>query len=104
MEVLISGASGLIGSALRRTLSERGDRVVALKRGRATGPGEIAWDPAEGAIDAAALEGFDAVVHLAGEGIGEKKWNDEHKRRIRESRTRGTATLVDALLSRDQKP
>jgi uncharacterized protein (TIGR01777 family) len=104
MDVLISGASGLIGSALARALRDRGDRVVRLKRGGTTGGDEVAWDLDEGTIDAPALDGIDAVVHLAGEGIGEKKWSDAQKRRILDSRTRGTQLLVGALATRARKP
>jgi len=104
MDVLISGASGLIGTALARTLATNGHRVVRLRRGGVTEGDDIAWDPAAGTIDAPAIEGIDAVVHLAGEGIGEKRWSDEQKRRILDSRTRGTALLVGALASRERKP
>ncbi|MCV5941752.1 epimerase, partial [Escherichia coli] len=65
---------------------------------------EIGWDPEAGRIDAPALEGLDAVVHLAGEGIGERRWTEEQKRRIEQSRTRGTAVLAAAIASRERKP
>jgi uncharacterized protein (TIGR01777 family) len=104
MDVLITGASGLIGTALARTLVSNGHRVVRLRRGGATNENEVGWDPDEGLIDAPALEGIDAAVHLAGESIGEKRWSDEQKRRILDSRTRGTALLVGALASRERKP
>jgi uncharacterized protein (TIGR01777 family) len=104
MDVLISGASGLIGQALAQSLTTSGHRVLRLRRGGATNGDEIAWDLDKGLIDAPALEGLDAVVHLAGEGIGEKRWSDEQKRRILESRTRGTSLLVGALASRERKP
>jgi uncharacterized protein (TIGR01777 family) len=104
MEVVISGASGLIGTALTDTLRRSGHRVLRLTRHGVTGGDDIAWDPQEGRIDAPALEGVDAVVHLAGEGIGERRWSDEQKRRILESRTRGTAALAGAIASRERKP
>jgi uncharacterized protein (TIGR01777 family) len=104
VDVLVSGASGLIGTALSRTLVGGGHRVVRLRRGGTTEPDDIGWDPGAGRIDAPALEDLDAVVHLAGESIGEKRWTDDEKRRIRESRTRGTSLLVGALASRDRKP
>jgi uncharacterized protein (TIGR01777 family) len=69
-----------------------------------SGPDTVRWDVAGGHIDAAGLEGVDGVVHLAGEGIAEKRWTDEQKRRIRESRTQGTALLVDALTSLADRP
>jgi uncharacterized protein len=101
MRVAITGASGLIGSALRRSLEGDGHDVVALVRGDTPG---VRWDPDAGTIDAVGLEGVDAVVHLAGEGIGEKRWSDEQKRRIRESRTKGTDLLARTLAGLDRKP
>jgi uncharacterized protein (TIGR01777 family) len=104
MDVLISGARGLIGTALGEALAAKGHRIVRLVRGGTTAGDEIAWDPAASRIDASALEGLDAVVHLAGEGIGEKRWTDAQKQRIVESRTRGTSLLVGALATREHKP
>ncbi len=104
MDVLISGASGLIGTALSRTLVANGHRVVRLRRGAPTRGDDVGWEPGAGRIDAPALEALDAVVHLAGEGIGEKRWTDAQKRRILASRTRGTELLVGALATREQKP
>lgn len=104
MDVAITGSHGLIGSALADSLRLDGHRVVRVVRGEASGPGEVSWDPEAGTIDAAALEGVDAVVHLAGAGIGDHRWTDEHKRRVKESRTKGTATLARALAAMDRKP
>jgi uncharacterized protein (TIGR01777 family) len=104
MDVAISGASGLIGTALSASLRADGHRVLRLARGGVTGTDAIGWDPEAGRIDAPALEGIDAVVHLAGEGIAEKRWTDEQKQRIRESRVRGTAVLAGAIASRERKP
>ena len=104
MDVAISGASGFIGSALSASLRADGHRVLRLARGGVTSGDAIGWDPDAGRIDAPALEGVDAVVHLAGEGIGEKRWTDEQKREIRESRVRGTAVLAGAVASRERKP
>lgn len=104
MDVVISGASGMIGAALSASLQADGHRVLRLVRGGVTGGDAIGWDPAAGRIDAPALEGVDAVVNLAGEGIGEKRWSDEQKREIRESRLRGTAALAGAIASREHKP
>jgi len=100
----MSGAGGLIGSALAESLRADGHRVIRLRRGAVTHEDQIGWDPESGRIDAPSLEGLDAVVHLAGEGIGEKKWSDEQKRRILDSRVRGTATLAGAIASRELKP
>src|SRR3954447_9735050 len=104
MDVVISGASGLIGTALSASLRADGHRVLRLARGGVTGGDAIGWDPEAGRIDAPALEGIDAIVHLAGEGIGEKRWTDEQKQRIRDSRVRGTAVLAAAVASRERKP
>ncbi len=101
---MISGAHGLIGAALWTSLRADGHRVLRLRRGGVTEDDEIGWDPVAGRIDAPALEGVDAVVHLAGEGIGERRWTDEQKQRIRDSRVRGTSVLAAAVASREQKP
>ena len=104
MDVAISGANGLIGSALSKSLRADGHRVLRFSRGGVTGVDTIGWDPVTGRIDAPALEGVDAVVHLAGEGIGQHRWTDEQKQKIRESRVRGTATIAGAIASRARKP
>lgn len=109
MDVAVTGSSGLIGSALRPALEAAGHRVVPVVRtsggGAAPGPKDaIRWDPARGEIDAAGFAGLGAVVHLAGEGIGEKRWNDAQKARIRDSRTQGTALLAGALAGLDRPP
>ena len=88
MDVLITGSSGLIGSALRPALQAAGHRPLRLVRGATTEPDAIGWDPKAGSIDAASLEGLDAVVNLAGAGIGDHRWTDAYKREILESRTR----------------
>ena len=94
--VLITGASGLIGGALAAALTSGGHDVVRLVR-RPPGPDEIAWDPAAGAIDAGRLEGFDAVVHLAGESIGAGRWTAARRQRIAASRGPATKLLCGAL-------
>jgi uncharacterized protein len=104
MNVLVTGASGLIGSALVEALTERGDTAIPLRRsGAGAAPGAPTWDPTAGRIDLGGTA-IDAVVHLAGEPIGEKKWTDEQKRRIRDSRVKGTELLVGALAALDPKP
>lgn len=105
MDIVISGASGLIGTALTDSLIANGHRPIALVR-RTPKPGadEIEWNPSGGTIDAAGLEGVDAVVHLAGAGIGDKRWSDERKKLIRESRTKGTTLLAETLAGLDRKP
>ena len=101
--VAITGASGLIGRALVPFLTALGCRVVRVVRGRA-GAEEIGWDPAAGRLDPASLEGFDAVVHLAGEPIAGGRWTSESRRRILESRTCGTTLLADTLARLSRPP
>lgn len=103
MRIAITGSSGLIGTALGASLDADGHDVVRVVRS-GDGPGTVAWDIDAGTIDAGGLEGLDGVVHLAGEGIAEKRWTDEQKRRIEESRTKGTDLLSRALAGLDQKP
>lgn len=104
-QIAISGASGLIGTALTESLIAQGDRPVALvRRAAKAGADEISWDPAAGTVDSASLEGMDAVVHLAGAGIGDKKWSDERKAIIRDSRTQGTTLLAETLSGLTNKP
>lgn len=97
MRVAITGSTGLIGTALRRSLERDGHDVVRVVRGTDGGPGTVRWDVDRGEIDAPGLEGLDAVVHLAGAPIGPKRWTEARKRDIRESRARGTALLAGAL-------
>lgn len=97
--IAITGASGLLGAALSAELTRAGDRPVAFVRpGAATSAGAtIRWDPQAGTVDRAALEGVDAVVHLAGENIAAGRWTEERKRRIEESRRLGTRTIATAV-------
>jgi uncharacterized protein (TIGR01777 family) len=97
MNVLISGATGLIGSALIPELEAGGHKVIRLSRSQ-TGPDTIHWDPSTGTIDGD-LEGTDAVVHLAGESIAQGRWNGQKKRRILESRVQGTRLLAERIAS-----
>lgn len=104
MNILVSGASGLVGTALVRSLSANGHRIFKLVRKKAdTGKGEIQWNPEAGEIDAASLEGVDAVVHLAGENIA-GRWSKAKKDAIRESRIKGTTLLAKALAGLKRKP
>jgi uncharacterized protein len=103
MDVVISGSHGLIGTALIPALQAAGHRPVRLVRGSPTGD-EIKWDPAANTIDSASLEGCGAVVHLAGAGIGDKRWTPEYKTVLIESRTKGTSTLAGALSGLSKKP
>lgn len=97
MDVLVSGSTGLIGTALVAALRQEGHRVVRLVRSGGGGRDEVRWDPAAGTIEAEKLEGIDAVVHLAGEGIAEGRWNVEKKARIMDSRKQGTGLLARTL-------
>lgn len=103
MKVLISGVTGLIGKAVKSLLIAEGHQVVGLTRRRPPGEGMISWDPAAGALDAAELAGFDAVVHLAGENIG-SRWTAARKEQIRRSRVDGTRLLCERLASLDLPP
>jgi uncharacterized protein len=105
MRVAVTGSTGLIGEALVASLRADGHRVQRVTRSRASaGSDDVVWDPTGGTIDTAKLEGVDAVVHLAGEPIGARRWNDEVKRAIRESRTIGTRTLAEGLASLSGRP
>lgn len=101
--VAVSGASGLIGSALSRRLQREGIAVVPLVRTASAAPGDIAWDPRTGVVDREGLEGVDAVVHLAGENLGQR-WTNEVRTRIRESRVGGTRFLAETLASLRDPP
>lgn len=103
MRVAITGASGFIGSALSESLRTDGHAVVAIGR-RATGPDAVRWDPASGELDGQALEGVDAVVNLAGEPIGAKRWSTAQKARLRDSRIQGTRLLARTLAERADRP
>lgn len=104
LTVAITGASGLVGSSLTPFLTTGGHRVKRLVRGKAdASKGEIAWAPDKGQVDTDALEGVDAVVHLAGANVGQR-WSPEYKELILKSRTEGTRTLSEALARMKRKP
>jgi uncharacterized protein (TIGR01777 family) len=103
MRILVSGSHGLIGSALLDRLRADGHSVARLVRGQAEG-GDVSWDPTAGVLAAGDVEGFDGVVHLAGEGIGEKRWTTEQKARILDSRVKGTTLLSTTLAGLDRPP
>ena len=104
MKSVVTGASGLIGSALVPFLTGGGHQVLRLTRSPHPEAGAAHWDPAKGEIDAAALEGCDAVVHLAGENIAARRWNAAHKARIRDSRVQGTGLLCRTLAGLTRRP
>jgi uncharacterized protein (TIGR01777 family) len=98
MLVAVTGASGLIGTALTRRLEAEGHQVLRLTRSRPTGPGQVRWDPAAGRLDPDALVKADAVVHLAGRNIGDKlRWTAREKRKILRSRVEGTALVARTM-------
>ena len=105
MRILVTGSTGLIGSALIPLLRAGGHEIVRLVRAQ-TRPqsGEIQWDPAAGKLDASALEGFDGVVHLSGENIGEGRWTAARKQRIFDSRIKSTQLLSESLAQLRQPP
>lgn len=96
MRIAITGSTGLIGSALSRHLTAGGHEVVPVVRSEPKS-GEIGWSPSEGRLDAADLAGVDAVIHLAGAGIGDHRWTDEYKQVLIDSRVDGTTLLADRL-------
>jgi len=104
MKIVVSGSTGLIGSALTSALTRRGDKVVPLVRRRVT-PGEqaLTWDPERGTIDRTGLEGTDAVIHLAGENVF-GRWSPAKKQRIYDSRVNGTRLVSDALAGLHRPP
>ncbi|MDQ3323350.1 MAG: TIGR01777 family oxidoreductase [Acidobacteriota bacterium] len=106
MKILISGASGLVGTNLIPTLQAKGHEVYRLVRKTPRSSDEIQWDAAKGFDDGEQLklENFDAVVHLAGDNVASENWSDEKKRKIKESRTIGTEILVDALEKTSNPP
>ena len=97
MKILIGGSHGLVGTALIKSLEAEGHEIFRLVRHAPTSKTEVEWSPDRYSIALARIEGFDAVVNLAGESIAEGRWTDEKKRRIRESRVKGTKLLGDAL-------
>jgi uncharacterized protein (TIGR01777 family) len=103
MRIAITGASGLIGTALSRRLKDDGHEVVPVVR-RAPGDNEIGWSVSENRIDDGAFDGMDGIVHLAGAGIGDHRWTDDYKREILESRTVGTALVANAVAAATNGP
>jgi uncharacterized protein (TIGR01777 family) len=103
MKVAVAGANGLIGSNLVRALRARGDEVVPLVR-NPRNPGEVRWDPKAGGEWTRALDGVDGVVNLAGANVGGKRWSEDYKKEIRESRLQATRALVEGMRSASRRP
>jgi uncharacterized protein (TIGR01777 family) len=104
MLVAVTGASGLIGSALVRSLRADGHDVRRLVRRDPSAADEVRWDPVRRLLDPGDLAGADAVVHLAGAGIGDHRWTDDYRQQIRASRVDGTETIAAAIAALDDKP
>jgi uncharacterized protein (TIGR01777 family) len=102
--VAVTGATGLVGTALRAYLQGAGHEALRITRSPDPGAGDVGWSPAQGRLDAAALDGVDAVVHLAGENLFGLRWSERKKRAIRESRVAGTRLLCEALAGLEPRP
>lgn len=97
MQILIAGASGFLGGRLVPHLRAAGHQVTQLVRRPVRGPGELRWDPAGGLLDATAVAGKDAVINLAGAGVGDRRWTQQYKRTLQTSRVDTTTTLAKAI-------
>ena len=95
--IAVTGTTGLIGSALVGHLKAEGHTVQRLVRRPALTPEEVTWDPKKGTVDLAALEGVDAIIHLAGAGVGDKRWSKKYRAEILNSRLLGTTTIATAV-------
>ena len=104
MKVAVTGATGLIGSALVPHLKARGDDVLRLVRRATTAADEVSWDPETETVDVQALHGVDAIVHLAGVGVGDRRWTADHKKAILDSRVKGTRAIARTIAQLDPKP
>lgn len=104
MKILISGSSGQVGSALCISLESAGHKVSRLVRHPTQKAGTVVWDPTAEHLESSTVRGFDAVVHLAGENIGTRRWSTAKKARIRDSRIHGTRLLAEALAYLDEPP
>ena len=105
MRIAVTGSTGLIGSALVPALRADGHEVLRLvRRNGSLAADEVSWDPRAGRIDVARLRGVDAVVHLAGAGVGDARWTEDYKREIRDSRVLGTSLIAQAMAGLDPRP
>ena len=104
MRIAVTGASGLIGSALTGALAKDGHEIVRLVRRAPGSPSEVRWNPVAGTVDTAGLAGCEAIVHLAGPGVADRRWTEARKRELRDSRVLGTAAIARAAASLDTPP
>ncbi len=104
MRIVLTGASGLIGSALVDFLRAADHEVLRLVRRPVTAADELTWDPAGHVLDPASLSSVDAVIHLAGAGIGDKRWSAAYKQVVMDSRVDGTVTVSEALAAAHPRP
>lgn len=102
--IVITGASGLIGTRLTEAFEADGNRVLRAVRREARNEQELSWDPEKGTIDREKLEGVDAVVHLAGAGIADKRWTESYKQLILHSRVQGTTLIAETIAGLEKKP
>ncbi|MFG1925658.1 TIGR01777 family oxidoreductase [Cryptosporangium sp. NPDC048952] len=103
MRIVVSGASGLIGTSLADALRGDGHEVIRLVRREPTGADQVRWDPAAGHLDPQALSGSDAIVHLSGAGVGDRRWTSKYKATLIDSRVDSTRTIATAA-ARAEKP
>ena len=103
MKIIISGASGLIGQPLVASLRKHGHEVVQLVR-RAPRANERQWNPSAGQLDVAVIDGADAVIHLSGAGIGDRRWTAKYKQELLDSRTKSTSLLATTIAKCNKKP
>ena len=104
MKIAVTGASGLIGTALVPALRGEGHDVLRLVRRTSRAPEEVTWDPVAGTVDLERMAGTDAVIHLAGVGVGDRRWSPAHKADILRSRVLGTTTIARAVAALDPRP
>src|SRR5688572_17025753 len=104
MRILITGATGLIGTALQKSVRDKGYKLLLATREEPKDDEYIQWDAENGFSNPGKLEGIDAVVHLAGESVAGLRWTEDKKKAIRDSRVQGTRTVVDAIARLDNRP